>query len=102
MDFPAPVNIAPNNCHECGSAYPWRQAAIANAIEVAQAEVDSAQAEEVAQLVHSIAAATPRAEADAMKLGRILRAAGSAGGEILRKALADIASDMALKAMGLR
>jgi hypothetical protein len=93
---------APNNCHECGVAFPWRQAAIANAIEVAQAEVDGAQAEEVAHLVRSIAAASPRAEADAIKLGKILKAAGSAGGEILRKAFTDIASEMLLKAMGIR
>jgi len=26
----------PNNCQNCGTSYPWRQEAIANAIEVVQ------------------------------------------------------------------
>jgi len=90
VDFPAPVNIAPNNCHECGSAYPWRQAAIANAIEVAQAEVDAAQAEEVAKLVRSIAAASPRMEADALKLGKILSGIGTAARKAAYQAFIDI------------
>lgn len=38
-----------NNCHGCGAAYPWRQAAIAGAIEVLEMEL--------ARLIHSLDAA---------------------------------------------
>ena len=88
-----PKISVPNNCHACGVPYPWRQAAIANAIEVAQAEVDAAQAEEVEQLVHSIAAKSPRAEADAMKLGKMLSGISSGAREVVRKAFIEIAAE---------
>jgi hypothetical protein len=40
----------PNNCHQCGTAYPWRQAEIANAIEVLQMELDDSDAAGIPEL----------------------------------------------------
>ena len=40
-----------NNCPQCGTAYPWRQSAIATAIEVVQIDLEGHDAASVAELV---------------------------------------------------
>ena len=53
---------APNNCHHCGTAYPWRQAAIASAIEMLEMGLEGQNAAAVAGLVRDVATETPRTQ----------------------------------------
>ena len=92
----------PHYRHQCGSAYPWRQAAIANAIEIAQLELDDADAAAVPALVHAIAIDMPRTEISALKLKRILSKLGKPTYDVAVKVISDIASETAKKALGLK
>ena len=62
----------PNNCHQCGTAYPWRQAAIANAIEVLQMELEGHDAASIPELVAAASTEVPGTQIAALKLKRIL------------------------------
>lgn len=92
----------PHYCHQCGSAYPWRQAAIANVIEIAQLELDDTDAAAVPALVHEIAIDMPRTEISALKLKRILSKLGKPTYDVAIKVISDIASEAAKKALGLK
>ena len=50
----------PNNCYACGTAYPWRQEALAAAIEAVQLDLDEKDAAEAASLVPAISTDTSR------------------------------------------
>jgi hypothetical protein len=91
----------PNNCHNCGTAYPWRQAAIASAIEVLQIDLIGQDAAEAAELVNAVAIDTPRTEISALKLKRLLPKLGKATYDVAVKVISDIASETAKKTLGL-
>ena len=90
---------APNNCHECGTAYPWRQAAIASAIEVLQMDLEGQDAADAADLVKAVSVETPGAEVAALKLKRLLVNLGSATYEVAIKVLSDVAAETAKKTL---
>ena len=92
---------APNNCHACGTAYPWRQAAIANAIEVLQLDLEGQDAADVAELVRAVSVETPRTEVAALKLKRLLPKLGKATYDVAIKVISDFASEAAKKTLGL-
>ena len=62
----------PNNCQNCGTSYPWRQGAIANAIEVVQMEMDAAHAASVPDLVNMVTIEAPRTQVATLKLKKLL------------------------------
>ncbi len=90
----------PKNCHGCGAAYPWRQAAISNAIEVLQMDLDPVDAEAVTSLVSVIAVESPRTEIAALKLKQLMAKLGKATYDIGVKVVSDVASETAKKALG--
>ena len=92
----------PNNCHSCGTAYPWRQAAIASAIEVLQIDLEGKDAVDVAQLVTAIAIETPRTQVAALKLKLLLPKVGKATYDVAIKVISDVASETAKKTLGLK
>lgn len=96
------LQVAPNNCHQCGAAYPWRQAAIATAIEVLQMDLVGQDATDVAELVQAVSIDTPRTEIAALKLKRLLPKLGKATYDVAIKVVSDVASETAKKTLGLK
>lgn len=94
-------SIPPNNCHNCGAAYPWRRVEIATAIEVLQLELEEDDAAQIPGLVADVATDTPRTQLAALKLKRFLPAFGKASYDVAIKVISDIASETAKKALGL-
>jgi hypothetical protein len=92
---------APNNCHSCGAAYPWRQAEIAAAIEVLQMELDAADAAAVPGLLADCIVDTPRTQIAAIKLKLLLPSIGKATYDVAIKVISDIASTTAKRTLGL-
>lgn len=91
-----------NNCPQCGTAYPWRQSAIATAIEVVQMDLEGHDAASVAELVNDIAIETPRTAIAALKLKRLLPKLGKATYDVAIKVISDVASETAKKTFGLK
>lgn len=92
----------PNNCHACGTAYPWRQNALAAAVEFLEMELEGSAASEAAALVLVIAAESPRTEVAALKMRKILGALGKPAYDIAIKVVSDVASETAKKTLGLK
>ena len=90
----------PNNCHNCGTAFPWRQAQIAAAIEALEMGLTGQDATEAAGLVREIAVETPRTQVAAMKLKWLLPKIGGAAYEVAVKVISDVASETAKKTLG--
>jgi len=91
----------PNNCHNCGTAYPWRQAQIAAAIEKLEMALEGQGAVDVPGLVNDIATDSPRAELAALKLKRLLPKIGEAARQVAIEAFSDVASATLKKTLGL-
>jgi hypothetical protein len=92
----------PNNCHNCGTAYPWRQGAIANAIEVVQMEMDAADAASVPELVQMVTIEAPRTQVAALKLKMLLGKLGKPAYDISIHVLSDLMSETAKKTFGMK
>lgn len=93
----------PNNCTNCGTAYPWRLGAIANAIEVVQMEVDAADAAAVPDLVKMVVIDAPRTEVSALKLKKLLgKLVGKPAYDICIHVLSDLMSETAKKTLGMK
>jgi hypothetical protein len=91
----------PNNCHNCGAAYPWRQTAIAEAIEVLQMDLDEQDAASVPELVKAVSIEAPGTQIAAIKLKRLLPKIGKATYDVAVKVISDLASETAKKTLGL-
>ena len=87
----------PNNCHACGTAYPWRQEVLAAAIDAVQLELDEQDAEAAAALLPAITAETARTELAAYKLRKLLAKLQKPAYDIAIKVVSDIASETAKK-----
>lgn len=96
-----PPGVA-NNCSHCGTAYPWRQEAIANAIEVVQMEMDAADAAFVPELVNMVIIEAPRTEVAALKLKKLLGKLGRPAYDVSINVLSDLISETAKKALGIK
>jgi hypothetical protein len=92
----------PNNCPNCGTAYPWRLGAIANAIDVVQMEMDAVDAASVPDLVKMVAIEAPRTEVAALKLRKLLGKLGKPTYDICIHVLSDLMSETAKKALGIK
>jgi hypothetical protein len=94
--------VAPNNCRSCGVAYPWRQDAIASAIEIVQMDMDSDDRLSAAILVEQVVIDTPRTEVSVLKLRRLLAKLGKPAYDVAIKVISDVASETAKKSLGLK
>lgn len=99
MSFHEPP--VPNNCHACGTAYPWRQDALAAAIEAAQLELDVTDALEASALVKVISTDNPRTEIAALKLRRLLSKMSKPTYDVVIKVIGDVAAATAKSNLGL-
>jgi hypothetical protein len=91
----------PNNCHKCGTAYPWRQEAIAAAIEAVTFEMDPSDTEEVKALVLAVSVDTPTTQLAAMKLRKVLTKMSKPVYDVSIKVLGDVAAATAKSHLGL-
>ena len=92
----------PNHCPNCGAAYPWRQAAIANAIEVVQMHLDVADAASVPELVKLVSIQAPRTEVAALKLRRLVGTLKKPVYDTCINVLSDLMSATAKKTFGIK
>ena len=92
----------PNNCPNCGTAYPWRQGAIANAIEVLQMEMDATDAASVPDLLQMVTIEAPRTQVAALKLKKLLGKLGKPAYDISIHVLSDLMSETAKKTFGMK
>jgi hypothetical protein len=100
--FSLDETTVPNNCHACGSAYPWRQDALASATEILQFEMGGQDATEAAALVPIIAMDSPKAELAALKLKRLMSKLGKPAYDVAIKVVSDLASETAKKTLGMK
>jgi hypothetical protein len=91
----------PNNCDACGTAYPWRQQALAAAVEAVQLELDEQAGAAAAALIPDIAVETPRTEIAAYKLKKLLAKLQKPAYDVAIKVVSDIASAAAKKHLGI-
>ena len=95
----AGVYTAPSFCYGCGNAYPWTEAKIQAAEELAD-EMDKLTPEEREQLkrsIHDIIRDTPQTPVAATRFKRLVGKAGQKMGEALWGIVVDIASETAKK-----
>lgn len=93
---------APSFCHECGTSYPWTQAALQAAGEIILEE-ESFQPEEQAALVEilpSIVSDTPRTSLAVIRLKKFAAKAGPVVGQALKDLLVSFATEAAKKGLG--
>ncbi len=99
-DNPALRLGPPKNCRQCGSAFPWRQAAIANAIgvleELGLEEADMTTAKEA---VPELIGETPKVELAVLRLRRVLSKLGKPAYDVGIKVISDLASETIKKAL---
>lgn len=93
----------PQFCYKCGSAYPWVEARLSAARELAD-ELDDLSAEERDRLKANLEQLTrdvPATEAAAIRVKKLFLKLKSGSAETLRQMLVDIASETAKKVLGL-
>jgi hypothetical protein len=98
---PPPPPVKPF-CDSCGMAYPWHVAAVANALEVLRVEgVPGADVEEIERNLRDITRDTPRTEAAALRVRKVLNKAGKPLYDVAVRALGEIAAGTAKSYLGL-
>jgi len=99
--YTLPPKIPPNNCHECGEAYPWRAERIA-ALNEMIAESERLSADEKAQMtvaVSDLSTDNPRTELGVSRFKRLAKAAGMGAKDANYKFAVDVASETAKKSL---
>ena len=90
----------PNYCQACGSAHPWHQSAIANAIEVLEElELEEADLISAKSALPDLMSDTPKSEVAILRIRRILSKAGKPAYDIGIKVISDLASETIKKAL---
>lgn len=92
----------PNNCHECGVAFPWRQQAIDAAIEALQMGLDGQDAADAVDLLPLVISDGPRVELSSFKLSRLMGKMTKPFYDVSLKVVSDVLSETAKKALGLK
>ncbi|MGD0108074.1 MAG: DUF2321 domain-containing protein [Rhodopila sp.] len=91
----------PNNCHACGTAYPWRQDALAAAIEAVEMELEGQDATDAAALIAAVSVDTPRTELSALRLKKLLGKLSKPVYDVAIKIVSDVAAATAKSHLGL-
>lgn len=92
----------PNNCANCGVAFPWRQAALASAVEMFELELEGQDALDAVALVPLVAIDGPKTEIAALKLKKLMEKMAKPTYDIAIKIISDLASETAKKTLGLK
>lgn len=94
----------PQYCHNCGHPYPWTQArlrALDEMIELME-ELSKTEKEDFKQSLRDIMTDNPRTKLGTMKIEKYAAKIGEEIWGKIREIIIDIASETALKAMGLK
>lgn len=90
----------PDYCLACGSAYPWQQACIANAIEVLEETIsDQADLEIAKAALPELIAGSPKTEVAVLRMKRVLAKAGKPAYDIGIKVISDLVSETVKKTL---
>jgi len=90
----------PNNCHGCGTAYPWRQQALAAAVEMLQMQIDSIDQESAERIVGSISIDGPRTELESARLKKLMEKLQKPAYDAVVSAVGGIMSESAKRMLG--
>jgi|SRR5580704_11396957 hypothetical protein len=95
------LQVPPNHCHNCGTAFPWTTAKLAAAKEYAAElpNLDEDQKTQLASAIDDLAAGGPRTELAASRFKSLMTKAGQAAGSGLYKLVLDVATEVAKKAI---
>ncbi|MBB5695511.1 DUF2321 domain-containing protein [Muricoccus pecuniae] len=96
------TSTAPNNCANCGVAFPWRQASLASAVEILEMDLEGQDAVDAAALVPLIATENPKTELAALKLKRLMSKMTKPAYDVAIKVVSDLASETAKKMLGMK
>jgi hypothetical protein len=94
---------APRFCHECGQPYPWTEAKLAAAQELAD-ELEGLTSEEREKLKASVVELTrdtAQTELAVVRYKKIIKKVGGAGGAALNKIVVGVATEAAKKLLGM-
>lgn len=93
--------IPPNNCHNCGAAFPWTEEKIAAAKEYAAEieELNDNEKKELQGVMDDLAKDSARTELAVTRLKRLINKAGQTIGGSLYKIAVDVATETAKKAI---
>lgn len=91
---------APKYCQACGAAHPWRQAEIANLIDILEeGELPAEDMQAIKEALPDVTAETPRSQSAAMKVRRLMGKMGKPAYDIAIKVLSDLVSETAKKTL---
>jgi hypothetical protein len=93
----------PRFCHKCGSPYPWTEAGIEAARELAR-EAENLNKDErglLEQSLDDVIRDSPRTGLAAERIKRLLTKASKGTAQAIRDILVDIASETAKRSLGL-
>ena len=92
----------PKYCEDCGTAFPWQEAAIENLTEILRDDgLDDQQMAAFEAALPDVIRDTPKTESASLRIGKILSKLGKPAYDVSIKVLSDLASETAKKAMGL-
>ncbi len=91
--------ILPNHCYNCGQAYPWMEAKIKAAQELADElqHLTKAEKEALKGTIPDLVSETPRTHVAAIKFKRLANKAGSEGLDIFKDVLTGVLVETAKK-----
>lgn len=89
---------APAFCHNCGQPYPWTQATLDAALELADLELDEVDAAVVKDNLPDIVQDSPRTKVAALNVKRAFSKAAPTVFGLFRDIVVDVASETAKKA----
>ena len=92
----------PNNCHACGTAYPWRLQSIAASIEILEMELHGQDLSDATSLIKDISVDTPKTEISALKLNKILKTLSKPVYDVAIKVIADLSVAAAKSHFGIK
>lgn len=100
--FPSLEIPVPSFCDSCGMAYPWQVSRVANAIELLRLEgVADADVQEIERNLPDIMRDTPRSQAAALRIRKILGKLGKPAYDVAIKVICDITAAMTKSQLGL-
>jgi len=94
-----PTRVVPKHCHSCGSSFPWIQAKIDAATELANEleGISDGEKEMLAKSLDDIISETPRTELAVIRFKKVLSKSGGIAKESLVKIVTDFAVEAAKK-----
>ncbi len=90
-------------CKYCGQPFPWTEARLAagHAIAAELDELTPVERRQLSRSIDEIIRDTPETAAAALRIKKLIKKVGKAGGETLRKVIVQIATEAAKRELGL-